>query len=460
MTPNQDDLWFVPLGGTGEIGMNLNLYGHDGRWLMVDCGVTFEQPTDALGEPMTTRQSMVQMADPQFIAERREKLDGLVITHAHEDHVGAVAYLWPQLRCPVYTTAFTAIILRRKLAEAGLSEQVPVIVVNPEEAQQIGVFAVRWMELTHSIPEPFALLIDTPAGRIFHTADWKLDADPVIGGGYRPGAFKALADQQIDAMVCDSTNANVAGWSASEASLYAGLKQHISQAEGRVIVTCFGSNIARLHTIASIAEECGRHLGLLGRSLVNTMSAAKSAGLWPGVNTSVDPAHLGYLPKDTVCLVATGSQGEPRTALNRLSQNTFRDLQLEPGDTVIFSSKVIPGNEVTIAALIERLEEMQLKVITDDNSPVAIHASGHPAEDELKSMYDWVQPRLAIPVHGELHHLKANAGIAKSRGVPKQLVGLNGDVFYIAPVTGIRRHAVKTGRLGLEADRKKLKKLF
>lgn len=459
MTPSQDDLWFLPLGGTGEIGMNLNLYGHDGRWLMVDCGVTFEQPRDALGEPVASRQSQVQMADPQFIADRHEQLDGLVITHAHEDHIGAVAYLWPQFQCPVYTTAFTAIILRRKLAEVGLAKQVPVVIVDIDAPQQIGVFTVHWLELTHSIPEPYALLIETSAGRVFHTADWKLDADPVIGGGYRPAAFKALAEQPVDAMVCDSTNANVAGWSASEASLYAGLKHHISEARGRVIVTCFGSNIARLHTIATIAEECGRHLGLLGRSLINTMSAAKTAGLWPGVNTSVDPAHLGYLPRETVCLVATGSQGEVRTALNRLSQNTFRDLQLEPGDTVIFSSKVIPGNELAIASLIERLEQMQVNVITDENSPVAIHASGHPSADELKAMYEWVKPALAIPVHGELHHLKANAGIAKSKGVPKQMVGLNGDMFYIAPVSGIRRQAVKTGRLGLAQD-KTLQKLF
>ncbi|AFJ01409.1 Metallo-beta-lactamase family protein, RNA-specific [Methylophaga frappieri] len=436
--------------------MNLNLYGHNGRWLMVDCGVTFENPEN---DAHVASHAEIQMADPQFIADRYQQLDGLVITHAHEDHIGAVAYLWPRLKCPVYTTAFTAEILRRKLSEAGLAEVVPVIVVDPSESQQIGVFNVSWLRLTHSIPEPFALLISTSVGKVFHTADWKLDKSPVVGAAFDAADFKALAAAQINAMVCDSTNANMPGWSISESALYEGLLKHVQHATGRVIVTCFGSNIARLKTLARIADETGRHLGLMGRSLRNNYSAAKVSGFWENAGSLVDSSHLGFLPRQTVMLIATGSQGEPRTALNRLSHHSFRDMQLEAGDTVIFSSKVIPGNEQAIAELIERLKAMQVDVIDEHNSALPIHASGHPATEELKMMYQWVQPDCAIPVHGEMHHLRANAGIAKSVGIRQQLVGQNGDIFYISPAIGIRRHAVPVGRLGMQRNGK-LKKLY
>jgi len=453
MTPDVSDLWFLPLGGTGEIGMNLNLYGHNGRWLMVDCGVTFEQNTDVDGDELASGRAHVQMADPQFIADRKHQLDGLVITHAHEDHVGAVPYLWSKFKCPIYTTAFTAEILRRKLVEANLVDKVQVTIIDVEDVIDIGVFQVKWVALTHSIPEPYGLLISTPAGNVFHTADWKLDANPVIGTGYIQSEYQALASENIAAMVCDSTNANVEGWSGSEASLYAGLKQHVENAKGRVVITCFGSNIARLNTIAKIAQQTQRHLGLLGRSLINNMSAARSVGIWTSVETIVDSTHLGYLPAHTVLLVATGSQGEPRTALNRLSMNSFRDMQLEPGDTVIFSSKMIPGNELAVETLIERLKAMKVDVITADQSRLPIHVSGHPAQQELKAMYRWVKPACAIPVHGEVQHLSANASVARSAGVTEQLLGKNGDLFYISPVRGIRRNAVKTGRLGLKGTR-------
>ena len=449
MTPDVDDFWFLPLGGTGEIGMNMNLYGHNGQWLMVDCGVTFEKNTDLDGALLNSIRPHIQMADPSFISRRRDSLLGLVITHAHEDHIGAVPYLWNQLRCPIYTTRFTAEILRRKLVEVNLDKKVPIIIVEKGEHHQIGAFNVEWVALTHSIPEPYALIITTPVGKVFHTADWKLDSAPLVGEHFDKSRYQLMADEDIDAMICDSTNATVQGHSSTEASLYHGLKKHIEQATGRVVVTCFGSNIARLHTLAKIAQETDRHLGLLGRSLINMVSAARASGVWQYGKTWVDPAHLAYLPANNVLLVATGSQGEPRTALNRLSMNTFRDLQLEPNDTVIFSSKIIPGNELAIEALIERLQAMKLNVITTDNSAVTIHASGHPAVEELKLMYSWVKPRCAIPVHGELHHIQANANIAKSVGIQQQLVGQNGDLYFIAPHTGIRRHAVKTGRLGL-----------
>lgn len=451
MTPEQQDFWFLPLGGTGEIGMNMNLYGHDGQWLMVDCGVIFAKNNELDSDGLVQDQPHIQMADPKFIADRRKRLVGLVITHAHEDHIGAVPYLWRKLKCPIFTTAFTAEILRRKLIEVGLEGKVPVTIVEANETVNIGVFSVQWIALTHSIPEPYGMVISTPVGKVFHTADWKLDKAPVIGLAYDKRHYQSLATQNIDAMVCDSTNANVPGWSASEASLYKGLKQHVEHAKGRVVVTCFGSNLARLHTLAKIAKETNRHLGLLGRSMVNMMSAAKTTGLWTSVETHIDPAHLGYLPASTVLLVATGSQGEPRTALNRLSMNSFRDMALEPGDTVIFSSKVIPGNELPIEQMIERLKALKVDVITEDNSQLTIHASGHPAAEELQAMYQWVKPRCAIPVHGEIHHLNANASVAKSADIQQQLLGGNGDLYYISPALGIRRRAVKTGRLGIKS---------
>jgi ribonuclease J len=429
--------------------MNMNLYGHAGQWLMVDCGITFESDTDVDGSPINYVPAHVQMADPQFIVDRKAQLAGIVITHAHEDHVGAVPYLWPKLQCPVYTTAYTADILKRKLKEHDLLKQVPIHIIDPQEPVDIGPFTCRWIKLTHSIPEPFGLIVSTEAGRVFHTADWKLDKNPVVGERYHEQDYATLSTLDIDAMVCDSTNANVPGWSVSEGQLYEGIKQHVVEAKGRVIVTCFGSNIARLTTVARVAKETGRHLGLLGRSLLNTHQSAKRTGYWTEGQAFVDPHHLGYLPKETVLMVATGSQGEPRTALNRLSQNSFRDIQLEPGDTVIFSSKIIPGNEDAVEALIERLKTLQVDVITEENSRVDIHASGHPAVEELKAMYQWVKPRCVIPTHGEFRHMRANARVAKSVGVPEQLEGINGDVFYIAPHSGVRRGAAKVGRIGV-----------
>ena len=439
-----DELWFLPLGGTGEIGMNLNLYGHDGRWLMVDCGITFARPGEAGPH--------VQMPDPGFIAEHRKSLDGLIVTHAHEDHVGAVAHLWPRIECPVYTTPFTAEILKRKLAEAGLLGRVPLHVVAPKSRRWCGVFDVEWISLTHSTPESQALLIRTPAGTVFHTADWKLDPEPVVGPGFDRDLYEALGEENVLAMVCDSTNALVEGRSRSEGVLHRGLLDLVDAAPGRVVVGCFGSNIARLHTLARIAGETGRHLALLGRSLRNYHAAARAAGLWPGRYRVIPSGDLGYLPRHEVLAVATGSQGEPRAALARLAADDHPDFPLEPGDRVILSSRVIPGNERAVAGLVLRLEDRGADVFSDGMTGAPIHASGHPARDELRALYGWVKPRIAIPVHGEPAHLQANARLAREVGVPRQLEGRNGDLFMLAPACGIRRGAVAVGRLGFDGD--------
>jgi ribonuclease J len=445
MTPSREDLWFLPLGGCGEIGMNMNLYGHDQHWLMVDCGITFAAPGETTPH--------VQMADPAFIVERRDALTALLVTHAHEDHVGAIARLWPRLLCPVYTTAFTAAILRRKLAEVGLLEQVPLHIVPSGTRHQLGVFDIEWLELNHSTPESQGLMIRTPLGAIFHTGDWKLDPDPVVGSAYVPGRFIEFAQEKVLAMVCDSTNAMEPGRSRSEGELFQGLKELVDDAPGRVIVGCFGSNIARLRTLARVAAATGRYAGLLGRSLHTYFAAARASSVWDEGLGFIESKHLGYLPPTEVLAIATGSQGEPRAALDRLASDNHADLSLEPGDTLLMSARVIPGNEPAVAALLKRLERLQVSVVRDEDLNLPIHASGHPAQDELSDMYGWVRPQTSIPVHGEPAHMQANAEVARSSGVPRQLTGVNGDLFMLAPHHGIRRAAAPVGRLGLDGEK-------
>ena len=441
MTPSDSDLWFLPLGGTGEIGMNLNLYGHAGRWIVVDCGVTFGKE----GDPGPH----IQMADPAFIAQRRAQLEGLIVTHAHEDHVGGVAHLWKQLRCPVYATAFTAAILRRKLAEKGLLADVEIVEVGRTERVTLGPFDVQWVPITHSIPEAHGLVIRTAAAKVLHTGDWKLDHDPVLGPAYDEAALRALGEEGMDAMVCDSTNALVEGHSQSESALFRGLRDVVAAAEGRVIVTTFGSNVARLHTLAAVAKATGRYMGVLGRSLVNMVGAARATDLWQPAAAAIQGRELGWLPRQEVLAVATGSQGDPGAALDRLSRHAHPDLDLEPGDTVVFSSRVIPGNEEHVERIVKRLKRMGVAIVTDDDAD--IHASGHPAQDELRAMYGWIRPGVAIPTHGEIPHMQAHARLARSCGVNRALTGLNGDLFMIAPIPGVRRGAVQAARLGVGA---------
>ncbi len=449
MTPTASDLWFLPLGGCGEIGMNMNLYGHDGQWLMVDCGVTFR---DADG---TNRSGFdIQMADPAFAVERRESLQALLLTHGHEDHIGAVARLWPKLRCPVYANAFTAEMLRRKLGEFGLEGRMPIEIVEAGDVTRHGAFSVEWVANTHSIPDPCALAIRTAAGTVFHTGDWKLDPDPVVGHHYDRDAYERIGREGVDAMVCDSTSADREGHSLSEAELLPGLRHHIESAPGRVVVACFGSNIARLQTLATIAHATNRHMGLLGRSLISTANAARAAGLWTERETLVESEHLGYLPRETLLLVATGSQGEPRAALSRLSRGAFRSLSFDPGDRVIFSARAIPGNEPEIDAMVRRLQGLGVDVVRPETTDLAIHASGHPRAEELRTLYGWIRPKVLVPVHGEPMHMDAQCEIAREAGVPVQLTGLNGDLFRLVRNDGapsVEPATVAAGRLGAGA---------
>ncbi|MDO8910064.1 MAG: ribonuclease J [Pseudohongiella sp.] len=453
MKPTHKDFWFLPLGGCGEIGMNLNLYGHAGKWLMVDCGVTFEKSPGQTG-------NRVEMADPLFISSRHQSLVGIIATHAHEDHIGALAHLWDQFRCPIYTTAFTRQVLIRKLRQKGISAL--VITVNENEVLSLEPFEIRWLPITHSTPETNALLISTPVATVLHTADWKLDSAPVVGEAINPGLYRALADLSIDAIVCDSTNANHSGSSVSEGELFEGLLAKVRESSGRVVVACFASNIARLQTLGNVAHVSGRYLGLLGRSLHNMTSCAKSAGYLQNNFVPVNNTDLGYLLPSETLVLATGSQGEPNAALHRLAMDTHPDISLAAGDHVIFSAKTIPGNEADVERLIKSFESRNIRVThashLDDNSR-PLHASGHPCADELLQMYRWVKPRIAIPVHGEADHIRCNAAIARAANVPFQLQGVNGDLFDIVRST-IKRKAAPVGRLWLDEKTDRLEKTF
>ena len=438
-----EDLFFIPLGGTGEIGMNLNLYGHKGAWLMVDLGIIF-------GDPRLPGID-VEMPDPRFIVERREDLAGLVLTHAHEDHIGAVPYLWEQLRCPVYATKFTAALLRRKLAEVGLLDEVPLIEVPLSGSFSVGPFEIELITLTHSIPEPNAVVIRTAAGTVLHTGDWKLDPTPLVGETYDERRLKALADEDVLAMVCDSTNAMVWGDAGSESEVREQLLKVVRPLTQRVAVACFASNVARLETVIQVAEECGRRVCLLGRSMHRIVECARECGYLKGHRPFLPEEEIDYLPRGEVLLLCTGSQGEPRAALWRIARGDHPSVALDRGDAVIFSSRIIPGNDTAIFELQNSLAESGVEVITDHDHD--IHVSGHPGRDELVQMYQWVRPRVAVPVHGEARHLAAHAEIAKQCQVPQQIVGRNGAVIRLAPGEAQIVDKVSSGRLVYDGRR-------
>jgi len=441
--PGADELLFLALGGAGEIGMNLNLYGHAGKWLMIDLGVTF-------GNGATPGIELI-MPDPTFIADRREDLAGLVLTHAHEDHIGAVAHLWPRLRCPIYATAFTAAVLRPKLHEAGLQRDAMVTEVPLSGRFRVGPFDLELITLTHSIPEPNAVVIRTPLGTVLHTGDWKLDPDPVVGAPADEAALRRLGAEGVLAMVCDSTNALVPGESGSESALYDSLHGLVGRFRGRVAVACFASNVARLKTIARIAEAHARRPALVGRSLWRIEKAARDTGYLDDMPEFVTEHDVGYLPREEVLMICTGSQGEPRSALARIARADHPSVLLEKGDAAIFSSRIIPGNEQSIGRLHNDLARLGVEVVHEKDH--FVHVSGHPARDELAAMYQWVGPRVAVPVHGELRHMTAHARLAEECQVPAALVPANGMVIRLAPGPAEAVGEVRAGRLGLDGTR-------
>jgi len=438
----EDELIFLPLGGSGEIGMNMNLYGYDGKWLLVDLGITFadgEQPGIDLITP-----------DPTFIAERKDDLAGLIITHAHEDHLGAVAHLWPRLRCPVWATPFAAALLRNKLEEAGLLRAVPLHVIEPGEQLQIGPFGIDFVPLTHSTLEMNALAIRTDAGLVLHTGDWKLDPEPLVGPKSDEDALRRLGDEGVMAMIGDSTNALNEGTSGSEGEVRETLMDLCANRTGRIAVATFASNVARIDTVAKVAAAHDRHLVLVGRSLWRILAAAQECGYLQDIAPPLKDDEGAYLPPDKVMFLCTGCQGEARAALARIASGNHRHVVFEKDDLVIFSSRVIPGNEMSISRVQNRLLWNGVEVIGEKER--GVHVSGHPCRDELAEMYRLVRPKIAVPVHGEYKHMLAHAELARSLQVPEAVVIENGQALRLQP-GGVEVVAeVQSGRCFVDGD--------
>ena len=433
---------FVPLGGTGEIGMNFNLYGCDGAWLAVDCGIGFSGPD--------MPETEILLPDPAFIVEQRDALLGIVVTHVHEDHIGGIARLWPQLRCPVFATPFAAAVIRRKLDEAGLKREVKLNVIPCGGSFELGPFQLRYLAMTHSTPESQALALTTRYGTVLHTGDWKFDPSPMIGGLSDEAGLQALGDAGVLAIVSDSTNATVEGHSGSELDVKKSLEVLLMDLPGRVAVTCFASNIARVASIIEAGVTAGRHVALIGRSLGNYIAAAQEAGYLQDAPDFIPEKAIGSIPDDSLLLVVTGSQGEPRAALARIAADTHPHAVLGGGDTVIFSSRVIPGNERAIATVRDGLARRGVNVITDDDE--FTHVSGHPAREELRKLYKLVRPQYVIPTHGTWRHLSTHAALAEEEGIATVLVE-NGDVLQFGPGRPEIVDTVPTGRLAVDGER-------
>jgi ribonuclease J len=388
------------------------------------------------------------MPDPAFIVERREDLAGLVLTHAHEDHIGAVPYLWPKLRCPIYATPFTAAVLRRKLAEANLLTEARITEIPMSGRFSVGPFEIELISITHSIPEPNAVVIRTPLGAVLHTGDWKLDPDPVIGPITDETALRRLGDEGVLAMICDSTNVLVEGSSGSEAEVRLSLDKLIGDYDQRIAVACFASNLARIESVTRAALAHGRHVGLVGRSLWRMVEAAKETGYLTGLPDFVEEGDIGHLPRERVLMICTGSQGEPRSALARIVRGEHADVTLDAGDVAIFSSRIIPGNEQAIGELHNALIHRGVEIVTERDH--FIHVSGHPARDDLADMYRWIKPQIAVPVHGEVRHLRAHIELAHSCQVRQALLAENGTLIRLAPGPGEAIGQEPAGRLGLD----------
>lgn len=441
MTKPGKELLFLALGGSGEIGMNANLYGCDGKWIMLDLGVTFGSP-DYPGIEIV-------MPDLEFIEDRRADLLGIVLTHGHEDHIGAIPYLAADLGVPLYANRFTAGLIAHKLAEEGLEKEVEIRMVDIDARFQLGPFDIRFMPLAHSILEMSAAVIDTPYGRIFHTGDWKLDDHPVLGTPSSAAALTAIGDEGVDFLVCDSTNVFNAEASGSEGGLREGLMQAVGAAKGRVVVTTFASNAARLKTLGDVAKTTGRALCVAGRSLDRILGVARSAGYLKDFPPTVDFDEAMRLPRNKVMVIATGGQGEPRAALARIASD-IHQIKLEAGDTVVFSSKQIPGNEVAIGRIMNQLAAKDVLTVTEKQAH--IHVSGHPGQPELAALYGWLRPKTIVPVHGEIRHMHEQARFALEHGVKDALVQENGDLVRLAPGPARIIERVRSGRLILDGD--------
>lgn len=442
MSKSNDELVFLPLGGSGEIGMNLNLFGfgppHDRKWIIVDIGVSF-------GDSSTPGVDII-MPDIEFIQEHKDKLLGIVLTHAHEDHMGALARLWSRLKCPVYATPFTMYLVKDRLAEAGLLQEVPLIETPLKGRFDLGPFNLEYVTLTHSIPEPNGLAIRTPAGMIFHTGDWKIDDDPKIGEKIDEDRLNQLRDEGILAVICDSTNAMSPGFAGSEGDVRDEIFKLIGEYKDRAVaVASFASNVTRLETIMLAAKKHDRAVCLVGRSMHRMVGAARSVGILSNIGPIIDEDEAGSLPPGKVLYLCTGSQGEPRAALSRIAAGTHRNVKLSSGSVVIFSSKIIPGNEKSIFALQNALADQGIEIVTEKNR--SIHVSGHPYQGELEQMYKWTEPHISIPVHGERRHLLTHAKLARGWGIKHSHAPHNGEMIKLSSEGAEVIDIVPNGRL-------------
>ncbi len=441
-----DELVFVPLGGAGEIGMNLNLYGYGPearrQWIMIDLGVMF-------GGDDTPGVDVI-MPDPGFIEEHKRNLLAIVLTHAHEDHIGAVGHLWPRLKVPVYATPFTAALVRSKLEEEGILDDVPLHIIPLGGELKLGPFELEFIDITHSIPEPNCIAIRTPLGTVLHTGDWKIDPNPMVGRKTDIDALRRIGEEGVLAAICDSTNVFVPGRSGSESDVAASLEAIIATCKGRVAVTAFASNVARMQSVIRAGAKAGRHVALVGRSMHKISRAAIETGYLKDIPSLIDEESAADLPPHKVLYLCTGSQGEARAALSRIATGEHPHVHLGPGDTVIFSSRVIPGNERLIHQLQNDFAMRGVEVISAEDHDV--HVSGHPARDELADMYSWLRPQIAVPVHGEERHLMEHVRLAKSLQIPSALHAPNGSMVRLAPGEPTIFDEAPHGRLHLDGS--------
>jgi len=439
-----DDLYFLPLGGSDEIGMNVNLYGYAGQWLMIDLGITFAD------DSMPGLDVIVPDIEP--IAKHRDRLAGLLLTHGHEDHIGAVPHLWPRLRCPIYCTPFTASLVRRKLDDAGLLGEVDLREVALGANFVVGPFEIQLVNQTHSIPEPSAVILRCGAGTVVHTGDWKFDPTPFVGEPTDFDALRAVGDEGVLALIGDSTNVFEPGSTGSEAEVRMALTEIFDQYNGRIAVSCFASNVARLESIALAAAANDRQTALIGRSLWRMHDAARENGYLADAPRFVSESDAGFFPEDKIVLICTGSQGEPRAALSRIADGSHPHITLSKGDVCIYSSRQIPGNERAISRVQNKLASRGVEIFTTEDHP-GVHVSGHPARDDLARMYQLIRPRIAVPVHGDARHLGEHARLARACQVPEAVVPSNGSMIRLrAGAAAIVDH-VDTGALTLDGGR-------
>ena len=427
MAKSGQELVYCSLGGAGEIGMNLNLFGYgkpgEYKWIIVDIGVTFSDDNIPGIE--------VILPNPEFIANQKENLLGIVLTHAHEDHVGAIAHLWPMLECPIYATPFTAAIVREKFKELKINIGSHLKIIKLGGNVKLGAFDIDYVTLTHSILEPNGLAITTPEGVVLHTADWKIDDDPLIGDKTDVKKLSELGKKGVLAMVCDSTNIFNLGSSGSESLVRTGLLTVLEKMKNRIVITSFASNVARMETVFKVAEKIGRQVCLVGRSMNRIYQLARQCNYLQDIKNPVDVRDAKKIPKNKMVFLCTGSQGEQRAALARIANGTHPDLHLENGDNVIFSSRIIPGNEKRLFKIFNDFSKNNINVLSEENS--MIHVSGHPAREDLKKMYNWVKPKILIPVHGEQRHMAEHINFAKEMGVKFPVKVNNGEIIRLAP---------------------------